>query len=40
MRDTQAIVSAASGVTAAIAANHNLLARDIDQAVTEHRSTL
>ncbi|RZT85645.1 thioredoxin reductase (NADPH) [Pseudonocardia sediminis] len=37
-RDTQAIVSAASGVTAAIAANHHLLAHDIDRAVTEHRS--
>ena len=40
VRDTQAVVSAASGVTAGIAANHDLLARDIDQAVTEHRSTV
>ncbi|MEU4376991.1 NAD(P)/FAD-dependent oxidoreductase [Pseudonocardia alni] len=37
VRDTQAIVSAASGVTAAIAVNHHLLARDIDRALSEHR---
>lgn len=40
VRDTQALVSAASGVTAGIAANHYLLARDVDRAVTEHRSSL
>ena len=40
VRDTQAIVSAASGVSAAIAANHYLLARDIDRAVSEHRPTV
>jgi thioredoxin reductase (NADPH) len=38
VRDTQAIVSAASGATAGIAVNHYLLADDIDRAVTNHRA--
>lgn len=37
VRDTQAIVSAASGATAGIAINHYLLAQDIDRAVTDHQ---
>ena len=38
VRDTQAIVSAASGVTAGIAVNHYLLAADVDRAVADHRA--
>lgn len=34
VRDTQAIVSAASGVTAGIAVNHYLLAQDVERAVS------
>ncbi|WP_130290072.1 hypothetical protein [Pseudonocardia sediminis] len=40
VRDPQALVSAASGVTAATAVNHYLLAGDFDRAVTEHRSAI